>query len=102
MEVVQRIACNRFTVTLGKLGTLHYATDDGFIEAPSLATRVADRVGAGDAVLALTSPLVALNAPWDIVGFVGNVAGAQMVTELGNRVRIDKVALCKYIISLLK
>ncbi len=101
-EVAQRIACGRFTVTLGKRGSLHYAPECGFIEVPAFAGSVTDRVGAGDAVLALTSLLVAHGAPWDIVGFTGNVAGAQMVTELGNRVPISKIPLAKHIISLLK
>ena len=102
LEVTRRIDCGRFTVTQGKQGSLHYSIGDGFTEVPALATRVTDRVGAGDAVLALTSVLVAQDASWDIVGFVGNVAGAQMVTDLGNRASINKISLCKYIISLLK
>ncbi len=101
-EVAQRIDCSRFTVTLGKSGSLHYEENRGFTEVPSFATRVADRVGAGDAVLALTSLLVAQDEAWDVVGFIGNVAGAQMVTELGNRVPVSRVPLAKHIISLLK
>jgi len=102
MEVVQRIDCKRFTVTLGKRGSLHYAPESGFTEVPAFATQVADRVGAGDAVFALTSLLVNQGAPWDVVGFVGNVAGAHMVAELGNRVPVSKVPLAKHIISLMK
>lgn len=102
MNVTKRIDCSRFTVTRGKLGSLHYDSDKGFSEAPSLATQVTDRVGAGDAVLALTSALTSLNAPWDVIGFIGNIAGAHMVTELGNRVPINKVSFCKSIISLMK
>ena len=101
-EVTQRIDCERFTVTLGKSGSLHYDPLSGFTEVPSLATQVSDRVGAGDAVLALTSLLVARRTSWDVVGFLGNVAGAQMVTELGNRVPLEKITLAKHIISLLK
>ena len=41
-------------------------------------------------------------APWDIVGLTGNVAGAQIVAELGNRVPIRKVPLAKQIIALMK
>jgi len=54
------------------------------------------------AVLAVTALLVKLGAPWDIVGFVGNAAGAQMVAELGNRVPLDRIALSKHIVALLK
>ena len=47
-----------------------------------IGTAVKDRVGAGDAVLAVTAILRKLDAPWDIVGFLGNVAGAELVAEL--------------------
>jgi rfaE bifunctional protein nucleotidyltransferase chain/domain len=102
LEVTARIECSRFTVTQGKSGSLHYETGGGFTEAPALATQVTDRVGAGDAVLALTSLLVESEAPWDIIGFVGNAAGAQIVAELGNRLPIRQIALAKSIISLMK
>ena len=102
LEVAQRIDCGRFTETRGKEGSLHYSPEVGFIEAPAFAVQVSDRVGAGDAVLAVTSLLVVQHAPWDIVGFVGNVAGAQMVAELGNRVTVNKTSITKHIVSLMK
>ncbi|MBI3252237.1 MAG: cytidyltransferase [Candidatus Omnitrophica bacterium] len=102
LEVAQRIDCANFTVTHGKSGSLHYSPDQGFAEVPAFATQVVDRVGAGDAVIALTSLLVHQRAPWDIVGFVGNVAGAQVVAELGNRVPVGRIPLAKHIISLMK
>ena len=102
LDVAQRIDCERFTVTQGKNGSLHYDAESGFTKVPAFATQVTDRVGAGDATFALTSLLVSRAAPWDVVGFVGNVSGAQMVTELGNRVPVGKVSLAKHIISLLK
>jgi hypothetical protein len=43
-----------------------------------------------------------LGAPWDIVAFVGNVAGAQLVAELGNRTPLERVALSKHITALMK
>ena len=102
LEITKRIDCPRFTITQGKSGSLHYDAATGFTEAPAVATRVLDRVGAGDAVFAVTSLLTKLGAPWDIVGFVGNVAGAHLVAELGNRRPLEHVALCKHIVSLLK
>ena len=102
LEVTKKIDCPRFTVTQGRDGSMHYAPECGFTEVPALATRVTDRVGAGDAVLAVTSLLVAQSAPWDIVGFVGNLAGAQMVAELGNRVAVSKTSIARHVISLMK
>jgi rfaE bifunctional protein nucleotidyltransferase chain/domain len=101
-EVAKRIDCPRFTVTQGKDGSLYYDRESGFVESPALATQVLDRVGAGDAVLAVTSLLVHLGAPAPLVSFVGNVAGAQLVAELGNRTPVERVALERHIISLLK
>ena len=83
-------------------GSLHYDVRDGFYEYPALATRVLDRVGAGDGVLATTSLLVQCGAPWDIIGFLGNVAGAELVAELGNRVPLDRVTLSKHVTALMK
>ncbi|MBI3457757.1 MAG: adenylyltransferase/cytidyltransferase family protein [Candidatus Rokubacteria bacterium] len=102
LEVTKRINCPRFTVTQGKDGSLHYEVGGSFVEVPALATRVTDRVGAGDAVLAVTSLLVVQSAPWDVVGFVGNVVGAQMVARLGNQLAVDRVSVTKSVISLLK
>jgi rfaE bifunctional protein kinase chain/domain len=102
VEVSQRVDCPSFTVTLGRNGSTHYEKGKGFVDVPALATQVTDRVGAGDSVLALTSLLAAKGVPWDITGFVGNVAGAEMVSVLGNRMPIGIVPLSKHIIALLK
>ncbi|MBM4442374.1 MAG: adenylyltransferase/cytidyltransferase family protein [Candidatus Rokubacteria bacterium] len=102
LEVTKKITCPRFTVTQGKNGSLHYDPESGFTEVPALATRITDRVGAGDAVLAVTSLLVAQGAPWEVVGLIGNLAGAHMVAELGNRLSISRAPLAKHLISLLK
>jgi bifunctional ADP-heptose synthase (sugar kinase/adenylyltransferase) len=67
-----------------------------------LATKVVDRVGAGDAVLAVTGLLAACGAPQHVLALVGNVVGAEMVKGLGNKVVIDKGHISKHIISLLK
>jgi rfaE bifunctional protein nucleotidyltransferase chain/domain len=102
LQVARTVDCPKFTVTKGKDGSLHYDKEHGFFETPALATHVLDRVGAGDGLLAVTSLLVQCQAPWDIVGFVGNVAGAELVAELGNRVPLNKVKLSKHITALLK
>ncbi|MBF0332404.1 MAG: adenylyltransferase/cytidyltransferase family protein [Alphaproteobacteria bacterium] len=98
----QRMDCPNFTITMGRAGTLHFTRGQGFTEAPAFATKVVDRVGAGDAVLSVTGMLLAAGAPWDVIGLVANVAGAEMVGDLGNRVSLDKGRLAKHIASLLK
>jgi len=102
LEVASRIACPFFTLTRGKYGSLHYDTARGWHEAPALASRIVDRVGAGDAVFAVTSLLARIGAPMDIVAFVGNAAGAQAVADMGNRSTLDHVTLSKHLTALLK
>jgi cytidyltransferase-like protein len=102
-QVVNLVACPLFTMTRGKSGSLHYyAPGDSFEEVPNLATSVSDRVGAGDAVFAVTSVLAKLNAPLDILAFVGNVVGAEMVAQLGNKTTLTRDALDRHITALLK
>jgi sugar/nucleoside kinase (ribokinase family) len=69
---------------------------------PAVARRVIDTVGAGDAFLAVTSPLVAAGAPMNLVAFVGNVVGALKVEIVGHRQSVEKAALIKAVTGLLK
>jgi len=69
---------------------------------PAFAKNVVDTVGAGDAFLAVTAPLVAAGGAMSRVGFIGNVVGALKVEIVGHRRSIDKVALIKGITGLLK
>jgi bifunctional ADP-heptose synthase (sugar kinase/adenylyltransferase) len=102
LNVSQKLSCGCIVVTLSKDGNICYSKDEGFVEAPALAHQVVDRVGTGDAVLALTSLCVAQQAPMEIVGFIGNVVGAQAVATLGNRNSVEPVPLFKHIKALLE
>jgi len=101
-EVAQRSSCPTIMVTRGSKGTLLYRVNRGFVESPALALKVVDRIGAGDAVLALTATLVAARVPEDVVGFIANVIGAQAVQIVCNRTSIERIPLIKHIESLLK
>ena len=96
------INCPKYTITVGKSGTIHYQGGKRVFDAPALTTKIVDRVGAGDSVLAITGMLTAVNAPWYIIGLLSNLVGAQMVGDLGNKINIEKGTLSKHVISLLK
>jgi cytidyltransferase-like protein len=100
--LVRRTGCRAVSVTRGARGCLCFSAADGFVEVPALAGKVVDRVGAGDAFLTLAAPCVAQNAPIEIVGFIGNVAGAQAVATVCNRSPIDRAPLAQHIEQLLK
>jgi rfaE bifunctional protein kinase chain/domain len=88
-----RVGAAAFTVTRGRAGTLLYRKDEGFLESPSLAEEVVERVGAGDAVLALTSLGVACEVSAEVIGLIGNLAGAQQVAVVGNSASVSKDVL---------
>lgn len=101
--LARSLDARHFTITRGRAGTAHFdAGDSPLVEVPALATQVTDRVGAGDAVLAVTGALISIGAPWDVVGFVGNIAGAILVADLGNRVAVTQPTLRKAITALMK
>jgi cytidyltransferase-like protein len=69
---------------------------------PAMTTNVVDTVGAGDAFLSITSPLMCVGAPMELVGFIGCVAGALKVSYSGNKNSITKKDLLSYTKTLLK
>lgn len=100
-DLRKKLRCDRFLVTRGQKGVAYF---DGGGESigPSLTTRVLDRVGSGDAVLAVTSLCVAADFPGDVTAFLANVIGAQKVQIVGNRSAVDRVATIKFVQALLK
>lgn len=98
----ERLSCNHMLITRGEQGCLCYSKEEGFCEVPAFALHVVDRVGAGDTLFALSSLCVALGAPMDVVGFVGNAAGAQAVASLGSQSSINRLSLTRHVESLLK
>ena len=102
LNVSHKLDCGRVVVTRGNNGNLCYSEDEGFVEVPAFAHQVVDRIGAGDAALSLTSLCVAGQASMEVVGFIGNVVGAEAVATVGHRRPIERTPLFKHIESLLK
>lgn len=97
-----RIDCARIAITHGKNGCYTYQAGGEPMKIPAFTKTIVDTVGAGDAFLAVTSPAVAAGAEMDIVGLIGNAAGAIKVGIVGHRNSIDKISLTKFLTSLLK
>ena len=105
-QIVQRVAkrleAERILITQGAEGMLHYSQKEGFLAAPALIDRFTDRVGAGDAVLAVSSLCVVQDAPAEIVALIASAVGAMAVEIVGNRAPIDNTQLTRFIIALFK
>lgn len=100
--ITQRLDCHRAVITRGHLGSLVYADDNGFFAIPVFSREAVDRIGAGDAYFAITSPCAAAQFPPDLIGFIGNAVGALKIRIVGNRSAVEPVPLFKYITTLLK
>lgn len=98
----RKIDAKRIVVTHGKLGCITFGPSKRTAWIPAFTDEVVDTVGAGDAFLAVTSPLAAAGASMKHIGFVGNAAGAMKVRIVGHRESVEKAALMKYITALLK
>ena len=100
--IARELHCHQAVVTRGYRGSLVHTNDGDYVTVPAFSREVLDSVGAGDAYLAITSLCVAAGFPGDLVGFIGNTAGALAIRIIGNKTSIEPVALSKYITTLLK
>ncbi len=97
-----RVDCSRLIVTHGSHGCYAWQRGGDMHRIPAFTKQVVDTVGAGDAFLAVTSPLAAAGGSMEHVGFVGNAAGAMKVGIVGHRKSVEKVPLVKFVTALLK
>lgn len=98
----QEINCSKFIITHGKHGCITHERNDVVHTIPAVTKSVVDTVGAGDAFLAVTAPLVASGAPLNKIGFIGNIVGALKVAIIGHQKSVEKVAVLKSLTALLK
>jgi rfaE bifunctional protein kinase chain/domain/rfaE bifunctional protein nucleotidyltransferase chain/domain len=101
-KLAPRLQSKVFVVTRGKKGALIWNADGEFVIVPAFAMKVVDRVGAGDAFLSVAALAAATGVPPEVLGLLGNVAGAQAVEIIGNAKAIDKLKIQKTIVSMLK
>ena len=101
-KTMVRLGALVFTVTQGSDGCTVYSSTADSVKVPAVATDIVDRVGAGDAVLAVTSLISALGAPPPAIGIVGNIVGAQAVGIVSNVSSVQRLPVIRAIESLLK
>ena len=102
-ETSTKLKARHITVTRGSKGLLTFDRErDAFHSVPGLATRVVDRVGAGDAYLAFAATCLGGGIEGKISTFVGAAAAALDLQIVGNRENIEATSLLKFITALLK
>ena len=101
-EINAKLSCECVLITRGPNGCLSYRGSEGFFNTPALAARVVDRIGAGDAVFFVAALCAAQRAPMELVGLIGNAAGAEAVATIGHQSSIQSLGLSRHIEALLK
>ena len=89
-------------VTRGKNGAFIIKDKLKVIHCPAFANEVVDKVGAGDAMLALISLCLKIKMPEELALFIGSLAGATAVENIGNSKFINKNELLRQIEYLIK
>jgi rfaE bifunctional protein kinase chain/domain/rfaE bifunctional protein nucleotidyltransferase chain/domain len=101
-SIAEKLGTRCFLVTRGSSGCVCYDREHGISEVPAFAIRVVDRVGSGDAVLAVAAPCVASGVTGETLGFIANVVGAEACMIMGHRSFIEPTGLYRHITSLMK
>lgn len=98
-QIGQRTNCQRLTITMGRQGNV-YLYGDSIYHIPVLSLKVVDTIGAGDALLSVCSCAAACDFSPQLTGFVGNIAGAEACTIMGNKDSISLDSMCEHIRSM--
>lgn len=101
-KLLEEIKVENLIITLGHNGSLAFESKKKIYSCPVFSNKVIDRLGAGDAFVSVTAPLVSLKTPLEIVNFIGNVAGAIKVTIVGNKESVSKEKLYSFLKTILK
>lgn len=100
--VSSKLNCPNIIVTRGSHGCLCFNQTQGYSHVPAVAQTVKDRMGAGDTFISVAGLCVAQNAPMEVVGLLGNAAGAEAVATVGHSRYLQRVPLMKHVECLLK
>ena len=74
---------------------LYSADNEKYHHCPAFAAKIVDKIGAGDAMLALLSCALKSGFESDLSLFMGSLAAAQSVETIGNSTPVSKVQLLK-------
>jgi rfaE bifunctional protein kinase chain/domain len=90
-KLTKTIGINNLVITRGSNGAILYSSKDKkYFYCPAFASKVVDKIGAGDSMLSIMSILIKSKFKNIISLFLGSLAGAMSVSEMSNKVPIKK------------
>mgnify|MGYP000238672274 CR=1 FL=1 len=102
IQLQKAINVNYMSVTQGKTGAFLLNSEKKPINCPGFASEVVDKVGSGDALLALLSVCLYNGITENLSLFIASIAAAQSVESIGTSRPVSKVLLLKTISHFLK
>ena len=101
-KLFKNIKIKTLIITRGNSGIIIYKKNLKRISLSAFELNPVDTIGAGDAVLGITSLLIKKNIDIRIVAFLGNLFGALVTRYLGHSSNINKTDVLKAITYTLK
>lgn len=102
IELKGLINSEYLSVTKGKAGAFLVNRDKSLIDCPGFASKVVDKIGSGDALLALLSVCLYSKIDESLSLLIASLAAAQSVETIGNSIPVNKIKLLKTISHFLK
>ena len=102
-KLTKMIRIKDLIITQGDSGAILYNSNEKkYFNCPAFASKVVDKVGAGDSLLSIISLLLKLKFKSNISLFLGSLAASFSVEEISNKVPINKIKLLKYFSHIIK
>jgi rfaE bifunctional protein kinase chain/domain/rfaE bifunctional protein nucleotidyltransferase chain/domain len=102
-KLVDMINIDHLVITRSSEGAIMYnKKTKKFYNTPAFATKVVDKVGAGDSMLSILALTLKEKFDSDISMFISSLAAAINVEEISNKVPLSKIKLLKYLYHSLK
>ena len=101
-QLKNSISAKYMSVTKGRMGAFLLSDEKEPTTCPAFANEVVDKIGSGDALLALLSVCLFNGVQEDLSLLIASIAAAQSVESIGNSYPINKVNLLKTISHFLK
>ena len=95
-EIMKNKNSTHAIVTLGGDGLIVFNSKGEFEKVPAFAQKLVDKVGAGDAVFAISSLLAKVDAPLKVIGFLANLVASHEVSQLGHQKSLSIPDLIKH------
>ena len=102
LELKKLINSEYISVTMGKAGAFLINEKKSLLECPGFASKVVDKIGSGDALLALLSICIYSKIDENLSLLIASLAAAQSVETIGNSIPVNKIKLLKTISHFLK